>query len=339
MPTVITKSIGTTGRDYSTIASWEAAITVGLVAADEQWVGQCYNDSEFTITTEVVIAGQTVDATRNIILETGAGQSFRDHADKATNPQRYNSSVGVGVRNTLSTYCMVFSISTTYTVIRNLQIKADGTGNSNFMAIKDLGNTLLLDSIICEGKSISVMRLRHSTKLLNSLVLTRSSGAGDGVQTDYPNSSTTIAGCTIVRPNGLTIAGNGLTRNNGSAATVKNCAVFGFTDFSSGSLSGDYNASDDATNIPGANSNGTLTYSQQFKDYENASSDFRAATVADGGDLKFGTPDATNTPDDIIGTTRDVTTPWVGCWEIGGANPKGIFGLALDGPFRRVVYS
>ena len=49
MPTTITKSIGSGGgRDYSTPQTWENAITIGMVAADEAWVGEAYNDSEFT---------------------------------------------------------------------------------------------------------------------------------------------------------------------------------------------------------------------------------------------------------------------------------------------------
>jgi hypothetical protein len=48
MPT-ITKTIGTAGRDYSTISAWEADLDNGAIytAADDA-VGECYNDSTFT---------------------------------------------------------------------------------------------------------------------------------------------------------------------------------------------------------------------------------------------------------------------------------------------------
>jgi len=321
VPTVITKSIGTTGRDYSTIASWEAAITADLVTADEQWVGQCYNDSEFTITATIIIGGQTTDATRNIILETGSGQSFRDHADKATNPLKYDVSKGVGVRTT-SNYTGAIQVTSRYVTVRYLQIKTADLGGSNrVISLEGVGDSAIVgDSLICEGFKSEPVFLFTTAKLINSVIILRLSGSGNGFRWSYPLSGALIAGCTIVRPNGLTIAGSGISRPNGSSnAEVKNTAVFGFTDFADATISGDYNASDDATNIPGANSNGALTYSQQFEDYSNSTSDFRANDEAGGGDLKFGTPDSTNTPDDIIGTTRNATTPWVGCWEVPAA--------------------
>lgn len=44
----VTKSIGTTGRDYSTITAWEADLDNGAVyASGDDAVGECYNDSPF----------------------------------------------------------------------------------------------------------------------------------------------------------------------------------------------------------------------------------------------------------------------------------------------------
>jgi hypothetical protein len=316
MPTVITKSIGTAARDYSTIATWEAALPANLVTADEQHVGQMYNDTEFVTTATTTIAGQTTDATRNIVLETGSAQSFRDHANKATNPIRYNASVGVGQRQT-STYTTNLDVATAYTLIRNIQLQNTGISGANIVLLDSVGG-IKVDSCILDGDSSdAVATLYDASKYLNCAVLNRSSDAdGAGIRSSYPTAAAVIAGCTIVRPNGLTIAGQGVVRTNGSAFDVTNTAVFGFTDFANGTLNGNYNQSDDATNIPGANSNGTRTYSTQFEDYGNTTPDFRAKS---SGDLKNGTPDATNLPDDIIGTTRDATTPWVGCWEVPAA--------------------
>lgn len=47
MPTV-TKSIGTSGRDYSTIAAWESDLSnLAVYNAGDDAVGECYNDSVF----------------------------------------------------------------------------------------------------------------------------------------------------------------------------------------------------------------------------------------------------------------------------------------------------
>lgn len=71
MATTVIQSIGTTGRDFSTIGAWEAATDIDLVAADEIRIGQLYPDTDFD--EEVVIAGATVDATRYRQLEAAPG--------------------------------------------------------------------------------------------------------------------------------------------------------------------------------------------------------------------------------------------------------------------------
>ena len=41
----ITKSIGTTARDYSTITLWEAALGGAAGGAGNDAIGECYDDS------------------------------------------------------------------------------------------------------------------------------------------------------------------------------------------------------------------------------------------------------------------------------------------------------
>jgi hypothetical protein len=48
-PATVTKTIGSAGRDYSTIGLWEADLdTQGVYANGDSVVGECYNDSTFT---------------------------------------------------------------------------------------------------------------------------------------------------------------------------------------------------------------------------------------------------------------------------------------------------
>ena len=321
MPTVVTSSIGTTGRDYSTWQSWEDDIPADLVAADVQHVGEGFNDSEFTAAGVVLnVGGHTTDATRNIIATTGAGQSFRDHANKATNPLRYNAAVGVALRKT-GNYNATIQLNTgsTFTVIKNLQVKNDGSGLAIESAVAVRHD---IDSCITESASAPVILLGNAATVINTLAMLRLSASGYGISWSYPASGALIAGCTVVRPSGLTAAAAGVQANS-SNLTIKNTAVFGFADFASGANNvGDFNGSDVATNIPGGNSNGALVYADQFQDEGNTTPDFRAL---ESGGLKFGTPDATNTPDDIIGTTRDATTPYVGAWEVPGGGGGGGF--------------
>ena len=96
-----THSIGTTGRDYSTLQAWEDACPANLVTDGNIWRGECYNDSEFSSSgTLVTIAGITTDATHYVELTTATGHSFQDHADVRTNALKYNQSNGVGLKTT-----------------------------------------------------------------------------------------------------------------------------------------------------------------------------------------------------------------------------------------------
>ena len=55
-PGVVTKTIGTASRDYSTIAAWEADLdNTGVYMTNDEAVGECYNDSSFTFSSAIAI--------------------------------------------------------------------------------------------------------------------------------------------------------------------------------------------------------------------------------------------------------------------------------------------
>ena len=76
----ITKSIGTAGRDYSTITSWEAALAGAAGGAGNDAVGECYDDSAFD---EAVTINDATPA--SITLTVAAGQ-------------RHDGTAGTGAR-------------------------------------------------------------------------------------------------------------------------------------------------------------------------------------------------------------------------------------------------
>jgi hypothetical protein len=322
MPTVVTKTIAATSSpttpDYTTIQAWEDAITADLVAADEQWVGECLDQGEFTPSASISIAGQTTDATRNVVLKCAAGDSFSDNASVRSNALFYSSSNGVAVSN--SAIFSSLDISTAYTLVQGLQIKH----NANYDTVvkfRDTAVQAVVDSCILEHTSGALGdlvtagntgSLANAPKLINCLGVTNKSGVNGGA-------ALKVYGCTIVRTGSA--GGTGLTSPY-SKLLIQNSAVFNFSTLVSGTLEGtsDYNATDDATGFGvGSNNVTSLTYSDQF---ENTASDFRAKST---GGLQAGNPDSTNLPDDISGETRSATTPWIGCWEVaaaaGGAKP------------------
>ena len=77
MPTFNTSSIGTVGRDHSTLAAWKSAAGGDLVAEDRFEIGEMYADEDFT--GGISFSGDTIDATRNFQLIAAAGEGYSLH--------------------------------------------------------------------------------------------------------------------------------------------------------------------------------------------------------------------------------------------------------------------
>ena len=169
MTTTVTKSIGSAGgRDYATIqAFFDAVAVVGnLVTADQVWIGELYNDSEFFVSGNVLghlASGITTDATRYILLRPATGQGFKDNAGAATSALRYDQSKGVALRVD-NNYARLLEVdsplridgvqlyyNSTYSSSYFPPIQSNSGGDlqlNNFLLEFDRtgGNTILLDS-------------------------------------------------------------------------------------------------------------------------------------------------------------------------------------------------
>jgi len=310
MATVVTKSIGTTGRDYSTLQAWEDAIPTNLVTADEAWVGECYNDSEFTA--GVVISGHTVNSTHTIKLTVADGHSFMDHATVRDNPLIYDQSKGAGVSASPFNQAVI-AFNQNYVTVERLQIKrpsnsygASVVGTNDFWP-----QSMVRDCIIQKAHSgnASIATIRKSS-IINCLVLD-TGGNGNGIA--LSNGGLAL-NCTVARSSSLSATGTGITSGY-SGNTLKNCAIFGFaTDCSASgiSASSDYNATDvSGGNLPGANSLTGLVYADQFV---STTGDWRlkaGSSLIDSGNV-----DGTNAPNDITGIVRDAGLNGdIGAWE------------------------
>lgn len=317
MATTVTSSIGSAGgRDYSTLASWEAACPANLVTSDQIWRGECYNDSDSFVSasTLLTISGITADSTRYIELTAGTGQSFRDHASVRSNALFYNQSNGVGIRLT-GTYTRAIEVVVPYTRISNLQVQAEGSGQS--IAIRINATDVTVRDCILYGHYVVPNTLGTGTRLqvINCALLARGSSPRIlGSSTD----TIRLEFCTIVSTGN---SGTPSTHSYGTL-TVENCAIFnfptGFTTGTGGTLAGGYNCTDLAS-APGSNNQVSKTFSAQF---ESTTTDFRAKT---GGDLANGTPATSYTTVDISNTTRNSTTPYIGCWELVASGTSATF--------------
>ena len=316
MATTVTKSIGSAGgRDYSTVQAWEDAITADLVAADEAWVGECYNDSEFAVAGTVVnIAGETTDATHTITLTTGTGQSFRDNANAQTNALRYNQSNGVGLRGTAN-YSNTVLVSANFVSLIGLQVQKGDAAGGGQRAISAGGTNFAVRYCIVEcvgGYCITCGNIN----LTNCLVVQLKAGSS-GLNTSGADASFVCVNNTIVMPSNLAAGGSWPIAIGYPSGTrnVKNCAMFGFNSVPTSGLSYTTCYTNVASPPTGCT---TVAYDTStgsgFQNITSATRDFRIKSGS--AMLDVGTTDTTNAANDIVGTARPSGVGYdIGCWE------------------------
>lgn len=323
MPTTVVKTIGTTGRDYSTIQAWEDAKPANLVTADQVWKGECYNDSEFTA--GVTIAGSTTDATRFTWLTAASGQGFADHPNRLTNALRYNRSNGVGVSITGDNYAAILRMEENYCVVSRMQFKSSGTyTNSNSSANISNQNCRFDSNIFEYTGTVTLLSVGHDAIVVvnNVLVANGTNLAANVVGVAGYNG--VFVSNTIVRPSDRAAAGTGIALAAGYTGTlVQNNAVFNLTSAFGGAggthASSGYNLTD-AASAPGSNNQVSKTFANQFQGTTSSAQDWRIKSGADA--INNGTRAQSYTNDlDIVATARSVTTPTIGAWEAGAALP------------------
>ncbi len=322
MPTTVVKSVGTTGRDYSTIQAAEDAKPANLVSADQVWKMECYNDSEFTA--GVVISGSTVDATRYTWLTAANGQSFADHANRLTNPLKYDRNNGVGIRMT-GNYDVILRMEEDYCVVSRMQFKNQGTYTNSNTSVGIANANCRFDGNLFEYTgNIAIIGAQHdSIRISNNVLVANGSNLTANALLFAGNNGAAVNN-TIVRPSDRAAAGVGIALSAGYSGTlVQNNAVFNFTTAFGGTgtahASSGYNLTDAATAF-GSNNQVSKTFANQFQNATSSAQDWRIKSGADA--INNATRAQTYTNDlDIVGTARSVTTPTIGAWEFGAALP------------------
>jgi hypothetical protein len=311
-----TSSIGTSSRDFSTVTAWVTYLDALTFTQDE--IGECYNDAQFVEKCDFV-SGIT-NGSNKVILTAAAGQSFVDHADKLTNPLRYDQSKGVGFLHSTSSGSGIGAAISNFEVRRvQLRVTRDfggglALGNASTTVMTAEQCLVFMDNT--NGASGINMQATSAGTIKNCVVIHDTTATGTGVIGIFTdrNGAKTIQNCTLIRTRsaGSTI---GLSNANGTP-TVTNCAVFGFSDANAHTTTahtGSHNASD-LTFSFGSSNQESLTFANQFESITTGSVDARLKT---GNGLQ-GLGTATGTPTtDIVGTTR-ANPPAIGAWDAGG---------------------
>jgi hypothetical protein len=309
MPTDVIKSIGT-GGDYTTIQAWEDASPADLTTADQRWIGELKNQ---TFTAGVIISGTTVDSTRYTILRCGTGSSFRDNIT-GSGPLKYDTTKGAAIQANVQ---YLVDVQQNYTQLSGLQIRRTSYDQALRFS-STASNCTATNCVVSSGPNGEALRTNQPSNVFRNCLLICEGGTNAAV-----SGQGSLYNCTVVRS--TTAGGTGVTSSY-SSLLLQDTAVFGFSTVFTGTLKTgtQYNATD-GVSIGGNTGDVTsLTYSSQFASTTN---DWRALS---SGGLKAGTPDASTTTD-IIGTTRDATTPYIGAWEVAAAvsTPTG---WLLDSP-------
>lgn len=323
MPT--TSSIGSASRTYATVALWWAAFTTG------GWIGECYNDIEFDITSGITLGSVSTTALNFATLTCHAGQSWRDNASVQTNAFAYSQTNGVGLNGTAS-YTVPLTISVDFVTVSGLQIKA--SGNPCQFALLDTGGTHnVYENMIFD---IAIPRVNGSLINLagglmrNCLVIARG-GMSIGKMISTGNGEK-FANCTFVTTSNITADAEAIDIASGTG-TFTNCAFFGFATFVGGGggagLSGSNNCSDLAITF-GSSNQASKTYANQFAVTTSSGADFKVKNSS--ADLfNNAATDTTDIPAavDAAGTSRPQGAAWdIGAWELVVAAPASTFPLA-----------
>lgn len=321
MPTTVTKTIGTSGRDYSTLQAWEDAAPANLVTSDQIWRGECYNDAAFTA--GVVISGGTTDATRYKELTAAAGQSFADHANRLTNALAYNQSYGVGVSASFS-YGRPLLVSDHNTRISRIQFRNQATSGQ---ALQVDGTPTAFSQCIFDSGGSSCALLNGSNTIVDNCVfILRKNG-----QTYVINlfgSGNLVSNCTVVCPTGSTAA-NAFQRAYTASTTLTNVAAFGCTAvWSNGTGFTAVNCFTNASSPPSGWTNVAYDTStgSGFEAINNTDWRIKSTSALKDAGTSSGAPSV-----DIVGTTRPQGSLYdVGAWEYASAGSSPTLTTSLS---------
>lgn len=298
-----TKSIGLTGRDYSTLAAW--ASYVNALSLTENEIGEVYNDGEVVETAAITLGGWTAGGF-GVTLRPAAGQGFKDHASVATNALRYNASLGAAIRSTYNAVTATpyyFAFTGINLAIQDLQFLCDGPTNNPRSFNMGSATLLVQRCILASNNGGNFLQFTAAATMRNTLAYTK------GLQTSASGTGFGIAGavvenCTIANLTATTSTGLGTAYLY--QPTIKNTVVYGWSTDASGTFN--TNSTNNATSKTawgGTNigASGQVNVAAgDFVSLTSGSEDFRIA----GGSTKLNGTGATlgTVTADILGTSR-----------------------------------
>lgn len=305
-----TKTLGLTGRDYSTLAAWATYVNALSLAANE--ILEVYNDGgPVSDTTSITIGGWTANGF-SVTMRPASGQGFKDNANRLTNALRWNASNGAALTNSFSGD-IAYKATGANLTIQDLQFKASNSGSSGCMQGR---TSAVINRCIIWTAGNYVMPQTHACTINDSL-LVHDNGGGIQVSGD----SLVVSNCTIASIGG---AGTGIQQSYTQSIPplVKNTVLFNHTtDVQGTCASGTTNNATSKSAISGTGWGTNVQVNVSSADFTNVtagSEDFRTAS---GSTKLIGTgASGVGSGSDVVNTTRSGTYG-IGAWQ--AAPPSG----------------
>jgi hypothetical protein len=306
----ITKTIGTTGRNYTTMVLFEADLDdTNEFSNRDDVIGDCYADSDFTAKTDFVTSGETIGL-NTITLQAATGE-------------RHDGTANTGVR-ILSTAQKVLLLNTdTTSKIIGIEIDSNSSAGNNLSGSihsdVDVNNSSnLIDKCIVHNVDnkfgANGIKITRGGTIRNTIVYDIKNG--DGTFNDrqcygilVATRTYTIHNCTVHDVKAVTATGftvKGIARSN-ATVTATNTVVtdvdydVGAEECFAASIGGSHQASSDAT-ASGTGSLTSITTADQYVSTTGGSEDLHLKTGADC--LEAGTNLNATFTDDSQGATR-----------------------------------
>jgi hypothetical protein len=303
-----TKTIGPSGRDFSTMAAYASYLNaLTLTAPEVALVDGTVND-----TTSVVMNGWTGGSTTNTVtIKAATGQGWNDNASVQTNAFRFNAANGAALINNVGFATgYVFGNNV---ILQGLQIRLAASSPANTSIAIQAGVNLLLRQCIVDCTGTLVLSSNGTgITLENTLIHQR--GTGNGLQLSHAGFSSTNS--SIVSNGG---GGTGIKQAYAQvpAPIVKNTVVFGFTsDYQNTSNASSTNNATDKTTFGGTGWDTAGQVGLTSADFVNVtagSEDWRPSSTSK---LK-NTGAVTSVTVDAAGTSRPQGGSYdIGAWEL-----------------------
>jgi len=271
MTTTVTKSIGNSGRDYTSIMAALTALNTtysgNLVTADVLLILELYT-GEIVSTTQQSYPTFTTDATRYITIRAATGNGIKD---TVTNPVFYNAALGAAMKSTYGSGSgdASFIFPSAYTRIIGIQFKQAGSLNGAAVRITGANSTLDGSIITSSSGPCLVFESDNGVCVRNALVAV---SANNVIATGYATGAlcyfNTIYSATTVSVDSNSNPVYGIVGiNNAQTFTLcKNNAIFGFTNpFGSAISTSSANNATDQTSFSVGSSNVTsLSFASCF---------------------------------------------------------------------------